>query len=457
VLQEHLLDQLIPALVGRRRPPSDDPRHRRPRQDYRPETLRDGLRLLANVMAHMPHVDFHTQRHRPEDDGTPTRDFRWWYLPELVLPPWLLPTVHVVTAVVLGAILGAFQGAAATGEMATTLGEAGSKTVAGAAGLAMAGLFIGGWQALSANKAVSRPPRLTAGIGWTPPRTSSQRRRFTRILALWLGGLFAAYLASYALLWLTAKIWDGVAGAAPQWFSRASLADLRGPAVLVVTALVGTALQWRNQTASLRETGTPASTLRAEFSAAALRLTLFALSGAFVIGVVTAAGLSSDLVVYNTFTISFLVLTAGLLTGPRLWLGHLTSALVITASTRARTPIRLMTFLEDAHRLGLLRPAGPAYQFRHSDLQDHLSARYRQWLAEQQAGAKTEPVPGPARRSLWARAVGHPVSVGLGWAGVGVGIVSLYSLGGIAAVLARVLALLTLVALILWWLIQRRR
>lgn len=32
-----------------------------------------------------------------------------------------------------------------------------------------------------------------------------------------------------------------------------------------------------------------------------------------------------------------------------------------------------MAFLEDAHRLGLLRVVGSAYQFRHAELQDHLA------------------------------------------------------------------------------------
>jgi hypothetical protein len=38
-----------------------------------------------------------------------------------------------------------------------------------------------------------------------------------------------------------------------------------------------------------------------------------------------------------------------------------------------RLPWRLMTFLDDAYRLGLLRVVGPAYQFRHAELQDHLA------------------------------------------------------------------------------------
>ena len=45
-----------------------------------------------------------------------------------------------------------------------------------------------------------------------------------------------------------------------------------------------------------------------------------------------------------------------------LWLG-----------TRRRLPLRLMGFLDNAYRLGLLRVVGPVYQFRHAALQDHLA------------------------------------------------------------------------------------
>jgi hypothetical protein len=36
-------------------------------------------------------------------------------------------------------------------------------------------------------------------------------------------------------------------------------------------------------------------------------------------------------------------------------------------------PWRIMDFLDDAHRLGLLRAIGPIYQFRHAVLHDHLA------------------------------------------------------------------------------------
>jgi hypothetical protein len=40
---------------------------------------------------------------------------------------------------------------------------------------------------------------------------------------------------------------------------------------------------------------------------------------------------------------------------------------------RRQAPRNAMRFLDDAHRLGLLRVVGPAYQFRHAELQDHLA------------------------------------------------------------------------------------
>jgi hypothetical protein len=41
-------------------------------------------------------------------------------------------------------------------------------------------------------------------------------------------------------------------------------------------------------------------------------------------------------------------------------------------AARGRSPLRLMSFLDDAHRRGVLRQAGAVYQFRHARLQDRL-------------------------------------------------------------------------------------
>ncbi|MGW4411893.1 NACHT domain-containing protein [Nonomuraea sp. NPDC004702] len=50
------------------------------------------------------------------------------------------------------------------------------------------------------------------------------------------------------------------------------------------------------------------------------------------------------------------------------------SLALIWLTLRHQLPWRLMDFLDDAHRLGLLRALGPIYQFRHAALHDHLAA-----------------------------------------------------------------------------------
>jgi hypothetical protein len=40
---------------------------------------------------------------------------------------------------------------------------------------------------------------------------------------------------------------------------------------------------------------------------------------------------------------------------------------------RGQVPLRLVRFLDDAHRRGVLRQAGAVYQFRHARLQDRLT------------------------------------------------------------------------------------
>ncbi|QXV62956.1 hypothetical protein CVV72_12860 [Amycolatopsis sp. TNS106] len=70
-------------------------------------------------------------------------------------------------------------------------------------------------------------------------------------------------------------------------------------------------------------------------------------------------------------------LLAGLLPGQH----HAWPAYVTAVNKLARTgqlPRNLMRFLDDAHRLGLLRAVGPAYHFRHAELEEHLAARYEQ-------------------------------------------------------------------------------
>ncbi|MGW1941666.1 hypothetical protein [Streptomyces goshikiensis] len=71
---------------------------------------------------------------------------------------------------------------------------------------------------------------------------------------------------------------------------------------------------------------------------------------------------------------------------------------------RGRLPWRLTHFLTDAHRRGLLRQSGPAYQFRHVRLQEHLVA-----APDGPDGAE----PGPGRTAPAARDV--PAGARIRW------------------------------------------
>jgi hypothetical protein len=52
------------------------------------------------------------------------------------------------------------------------------------------------------------------------------------------------------------------------------------------------------------------------------------------------------------------------------WLSYILA--LSRLATSRQLPLRLMSFLDDAYRLGLLRTTGPAYQFRHAEFHDHL-------------------------------------------------------------------------------------
>jgi NACHT domain len=70
---------------------------------------------------------------------------------------------------------------------------------------------------------------------------------------------------------------------------------------------------------------------------------------------------------------------------PALWLWYEIARTWL--ALRRRMPWRLMSFLDDAHRRGVLRQAGAVYQFRHIELQRRLADRDAN---EQQANSSTD-------------------------------------------------------------------
>ena len=86
-IKAHLFDELIPALISKRRPVDDGSDPRRPRRDWEPSATRRWLAYLA--------VQLHGQR-----------DLRWWQLPSAV-PARITTTLTVlVDGVAFGLVFG---------------------------------------------------------------------------------------------------------------------------------------------------------------------------------------------------------------------------------------------------------------------------------------------------------------------------------------------------------------
>jgi hypothetical protein len=84
------------------------------------------------------------------------------------------------------------------------------------------------------------------------------------------------------------------------------------------------------------------------------------------------SGLVSWLAGGLTFGLTF-GLVVGLVTGFGSTCWGRFAIVRVWLAVRGRLPLRLVAFLDDAHRRGVLRQAGAIYQFRHARLQDHLA------------------------------------------------------------------------------------
>jgi hypothetical protein len=135
-------------------------------------------------------------------------------------------------------------------------------------------------------------------------------------------------------------------------------------------------LEWAKQPTGSARVITPAASLRNNRRLLVLPALGTGLVFALVIAVLGTAipamttHLAADSVLY--FMIGLLLeLVLGI---PYRWPGY---AIARTQLWRRRlVPWRLMSFLNDAHRLGILSQVGAVYQFRHAALQDHLAAAY---------------------------------------------------------------------------------
>jgi hypothetical protein len=139
---------------------------------------------------------------------------------------------------------------------------------------------------------------------------------------------------------------------------------------LAVLASVGLAFGVMRESDQLPESDrlpSPGATLRADRRATAVSV----LAGGLLFG----PGLAAGQVLVRFPGDPGITLVAGvaiglLLAAGRPWPWYQLIRMVYAIN--GRLPWHLMTFLEEAHRRGLLRQVGAVYQFRHARLQDHL-------------------------------------------------------------------------------------
>jgi hypothetical protein len=121
----------------------------------------------------------------------------------------------------------------------------------------------------------------------------------------------------------------------------------------------------------------PASTLSGDRTATVIGSIAVGIAVAFagLLGVALAVGLGLTMPTILPAAVGFLLwgslIGAMTMTAMTLWSSFLIARVRFTI--RRKLPWRLMTFLEDARELGVLRRVGASYQFRHARLQEELS------------------------------------------------------------------------------------
>ncbi len=259
--------------------------------------------------------------------GHAPADIAWWRLTAALPRP------------LLGGI-GAAIGAATFAAVALSLG-AGTRVIGATAVLGGAATAL----------VVLRQPLVPA---------AARLRTGRRTRGLWVRGRTGPPTVG-VVGWLT----GGAALAATLWFTAGPLAALAGCGAIAAARALDV---WLDVPADVTAAASPAALLRSDRRTA---LTRAVIRGG-ILGATAAALISAPagLAVAAAAAVTSVLFTAwGRFTIARGWL-----------ALRGRLPWRLMTFLADAHRRGLLRQAGGVYQFRHALLRERL-------LSEPHAGA----------------------------------------------------------------------
>ncbi|MES4893070.1 hypothetical protein [Streptomyces sp. NPDC096012] len=333
-IEGHLLEAFIPAVYSHRLPSSGADWFDAAPPRYPAESVRRWLTFLAGHL--------HRQR---------TRDLAWWHL-HRVFPLVARRAVGLLLGLVSGLIAGFGVGVGVGLEVGVAAG--------------LAGGFGAGLVAVPPLHPLNASLKLRRGL--------TSGRRFVPGLAVGLVMGAGALLAFDIAVRMGATPEGGLGTAAK---------------VVCVTGLSAGftfgAMMWLNTPAHALSSPSPRSVLRNDGLVTAIRIVVETFGSGLLAGLATGrygfsvtVGLTWALIVGigGGLTLGLAGRLAGrfqtgLVGSPWSWL-LLTRAWL---ALRGKLPWRLMRFLDDAHRRGVLRQAGAVYQFRHARLQDHLAAQ----------------------------------------------------------------------------------
>jgi hypothetical protein len=323
-LLDHLLDDFVPAVIARR-PPAVGPL--RPRKRHDPRNVEAWLGFLATF---------------PRACG---RDFTWWRLAyDAGIWPWRRLVIAPAATFILLALLNA-------------------RTV---------------WSSHTFAVLVAVAVTLSTGLAWlaltywpgeTPMAAHQTTRDRTRLATRAVFCGVVGVVVVYTALSVMGEVVTG-----PSLGATTPTYLLIPIAAMACVCVPGVILLSRGGTRPSRAdvVGTPLQSWLSDRRYQAVRL----FAGAFAFGPVI--GMGSGLLTASP-SLSLAVAVLGMqfvvLEGHHhAWFAYVLA--IRRLARRGRLPRNLMYFLDDCHRLGLLRAVGPIYQFRHAALQDRLAEKY---------------------------------------------------------------------------------
>ncbi|MEV0165585.1 NACHT domain-containing protein [Nonomuraea fuscirosea] len=334
-LQDHLCDQLIPALVSARTPADGPPQPFRPRHAWTPEQVGRWLTYVCRQLT------------VSEDD---TRDMAWWHLagrmPNRRVRIWCGVGMGVVTGLVFFML------------------TKGMEQVGVVAGLLTASVVI-----LMTDSWFTETP------GHAELQLRGRLAELARVVMTALIIILVVASLGFLMGWLFGK--QSIDAA----WSSARNTGLAGVGFVIALNLI----YWVEHPTVTATARSPRSTWRADRTLTVIRMISGLLVGLMAGFIAKEAKLPTTVAIVGGLLLGLLF---GLVVGRHhAWLAY--NLTVPRLAAKGSLPMRAMDFLDDAHRLGLLRTEGPYYQFRHIELQQHLTRE----LQEKGADKAFEPVP----------------------------------------------------------------